>query len=163
MEAETIGLVSALTALAASVTAPVVTLVVSKRQFAASVLSTNRQRWIDALRESLSSLIAEMVSLSFLMRGRVAEGGPLDDRTLAGDPVVIARVERLILAFARIRLLLNADKPAHVELGRAIEHTLKCIKTRDVDEARFSAEIEEITKLSQAVLRSEWQRVKRGV
>lgn len=45
-----ISLVSACTALVASVVGPFVTLAVAKRQFNATVLSANRQKWIETLR-----------------------------------------------------------------------------------------------------------------
>jgi hypothetical protein len=45
-----ISLVSACTALVASVAGPLVTLAVARRQFNANVLSANRQKWIEALR-----------------------------------------------------------------------------------------------------------------
>ena len=41
-----IGVISAATALAASVTGPLATIHVGRSQFRAAVLSTNRQRWI---------------------------------------------------------------------------------------------------------------------
>jgi hypothetical protein len=54
-----ISLVSACTALVASIVGPMVTLSVAKRQINASVLSANRQRWIESLRD----LVAELISL----------------------------------------------------------------------------------------------------
>src|SRR5690349_8482952 len=48
-----ISLVSACTALFASIVGPLVTLTVARRQFNATVLSGNRQKWIEALRETL--------------------------------------------------------------------------------------------------------------
>jgi len=51
-----ISLVSAATALVASVVGPLVTLAVARRQFNATVISANRQKWIEALRDLLSHL-----------------------------------------------------------------------------------------------------------
>ena len=51
-----LSLISACTALVASIAGPVVTLMVAKRQFSANVLSANRQKWIDALREALADI-----------------------------------------------------------------------------------------------------------
>ena len=50
IDAITVSFVSALTALAASVIAPFVTMHVAHRQFNSTVLSANRQRWIEGLR-----------------------------------------------------------------------------------------------------------------
>ena len=49
-----ISLVSACTALVTSVVGPIVTLAVARRQFNANVLSANRQKWIEELRDVLS-------------------------------------------------------------------------------------------------------------
>ena len=43
-----IGVISACTALVASIVGPIVTLSVARRQFNATVLSANRQRWIES-------------------------------------------------------------------------------------------------------------------
>ena len=49
MDPVLISLVSALTALVASVVGPIVTVAVAKRQITASVVSSNRHRWISEL------------------------------------------------------------------------------------------------------------------
>ena len=48
-------LVSASTALVASIIGPIVTLTVARRQYNATVISTSRQKWIEALRDTLAS------------------------------------------------------------------------------------------------------------
>ena len=57
-----ISVISACTALVASILGPLVTLSVAKRQFNASVLSANRQKWIETLRDMLAELISLLVS-----------------------------------------------------------------------------------------------------
>ncbi len=52
-------LISAGTALVASIAGPWVTLTVARRQFSANVVSANRQKWIETMRD----LLAELVSL----------------------------------------------------------------------------------------------------
>ena len=58
MDPLVISLVSAATALVASIAGPIVTLTVAKRQFNANVLSANRQKWIETLRDGLAELIS---------------------------------------------------------------------------------------------------------
>ena len=53
-------LITATTALVASVMSPFVTLRVARRQFRANVISTNRQKWIDTFRDRLSELLSLM-------------------------------------------------------------------------------------------------------
>ena len=57
-----LSLVSACTALVASIAGPLVTLSVSRRQFSASVLSANRQKWIETLRDQLAEVISLIVA-----------------------------------------------------------------------------------------------------
>jgi len=62
MDPVLISLISASTALVASVIGPFVTLTVAKRQFNATVLSANRQKWIETLRDSLAELASLLVT-----------------------------------------------------------------------------------------------------
>jgi len=55
MDAWLISVISACTALVASIVGPFVTLAVARRQFNATVLSANRQKWIEASRDLLTS------------------------------------------------------------------------------------------------------------
>ena len=63
MDTGLITLVSATTALVASLVGPLVTLTVARRQISASVLSANRQKWIETLREMLAELISLLVAV----------------------------------------------------------------------------------------------------
>ena len=63
MDPVLISLISASTALVASVIGPFVTLTVAKRQFNATVLSANRQKWIETLRDLLAELISVLVAV----------------------------------------------------------------------------------------------------
>ena len=53
-----VGLVSASTALVASIVGPFITLTVARRQYNATVISVSRQKWIETLRDTLAELIA---------------------------------------------------------------------------------------------------------
>jgi hypothetical protein len=65
----TISVISAVTALIASILGPIVTLTVARRQFNANVLSSNRQKWIESFRDRLAEFIALMTSVSILKAG----------------------------------------------------------------------------------------------
>ena len=53
-----IGMVSACTALVASIGGAVIALKVARRQFNATVISGNRHKWVEALRDELAELIS---------------------------------------------------------------------------------------------------------
>src|SRR4029453_7494592 len=101
-----IGVISALTALVASVAGPLVTLRVARRQFDANVLSTNRQKWIEALRETLSEFIALMVP-ALVLKKQWKENWNEGFAALEKDPALIEKLERLVMAQSRLWLLIN--------------------------------------------------------
>lgn len=161
MDPLVISMISAATALVASIAGPLVTLAVGRRQFAATVLSTNRQRWIDTLRESLADLVAQLATVSAI-KATWHEKWDKGMGPIAADPSRIEKLQRLVLVQFRIRLLLNPTEPDHQELYRAIEQAIVRLREeRPVDE-ETAADVETISKLGQAILKREWQRVKRG-
>ena len=56
IDSNTLALVSACTALVASVAGPSVQLLIARRQINANLISANRQKWIEALRDLISEL-----------------------------------------------------------------------------------------------------------
>jgi hypothetical protein len=73
MDVLTITLVTASTALVSAVTAPLVSYIVATRQIRASVISTNRERWTEALRDSVAEYVALLLSAaSISVPGRQA-------------------------------------------------------------------------------------------
>ena len=157
-----LSLVSACTALVASVAGPLVTLSVARRQFNANVLSANRQKWIEGLRDLLAELISLLVAALVVKskwRNNWNQGrGPID-----ADPEMLAKLERIVLVQWKIRLLINPTETDHQELYRSIETAFKRIQSEDSRDSESETDIENITRLAQVILKREWQRVKRGV
>src|SRR5690349_18455780 len=63
-----ISLITAMTALVASIMGPLVTLSVARRQFRANVISTNRQKWIETFRDRVSELLSLMSAAQLIKR-----------------------------------------------------------------------------------------------
>src|SRR5882672_8613856 len=107
-----VSLVSASTALVASIVGPIIALTVARRQFGATVIATNRQKWIETLRDTLAELIALLRGASVVKskwkdkwdRGR----GPLD-----ADPAMLEKFERIVLSQSKIDLLINPTDADH--------------------------------------------------
>lgn len=156
-----LGLVSASTALVASIVGPVVTLTVARRQFSATVLSGNRQKWIEALRDDLAELIALLATGSVVKskwkdkweEGRVA---------LNAEPALLDKFERIVLTQARIQLLINPADPDHQRLSEAIEAAAARLRSEEAPGSETVADIRTILRLSQSIIKREWQRVKLG-
>jgi hypothetical protein len=161
MDTSWLSLVSACTALAASILGPIVTMSVAKRQFNANVLSANRQKWIEALRDMMAEVISLIVAVVVVKqqwkgtwnRGRGA---------IEADPRLLAKLERMILVSWKIRLLINPNEADHMALVQRLETAVHRLELEEVDEAATRADVDEITRLSQVILRQAWARVKLG-
>jgi hypothetical protein len=161
MDPLVISLVSAATALVASILGPVVTLVVARRQINANVVSVNRQKWIDALRDLLAELVSLLVAVVVTRRtwrGQWNEGMA----AIEARPELLTKLERIVLVQWKIRLLINPNERDHQALYRSIEQALEHARSEQAAEAEMTADIEAITALSQQILKREWERVKRG-
>ena len=66
MDALTIAFVTACTALISAVVGPAVSYVVARRQIRASVITNNRERWAEALRDSVAEYVALLLSASMV-------------------------------------------------------------------------------------------------
>jgi hypothetical protein len=156
-----LSLVSACTALVASILGPFVTVAVAKRQIAANVISTNRHKWIGELRD----MVAELISLiSAVVIVRSGWKGPWN-RGLAAieeNSRLIEKFERIMLVQWKIRLLLNPNEAQDMELHDSIMSAFHGLQDEAWDEQAMLANVEKITRLAQVILKREWQRVKAG-
>lgn len=162
MDLSYLSLVSACTALVASVAGPLVTLSVARRQFNANVLSANRQKWIEGLRDLLAELVSLLVS-ALVVKSKWRHNWDKGRGPIEGDPEMLAKLERIVLVQWKIRLLINPTEADHQELYRTIDTAFKRIQSEETQESESEADIETITWLAQVILKREWERVKRGV
>ena len=109
------------------------------------------------LAELISLLIAALV-VKEKWKGKWDRGRG----ALIGEPMLLEKVQRLVLAQTKIRLLLNPGEADHQRLFHAIEAATKRLQSETALETETEADIETITKLAQAILKREWQRVKHG-
>ena len=92
-----IALISACTAMIAAVAGPYVNTRIAGLQFKANVLSVNRQKWIETLRDLVSGLNSQLLTAA-VVRQSVEEPTEL---LIARDPELFRRVEGLIRTAAR--------------------------------------------------------------
>jgi len=157
-----ISIISALTALVASIVGPIITLSVAKKQINATVLSANRQKWIESLRAALAEF------LSLLVAAQVVKANWKDEwdggrAPLQKDPKLLDKVQRMVLSQAEIKLLINPTEPDHQHLLVAIDTALRRLREGTSSDAETEKDIQVITEMAQKILKREWQRVKRGV
>ncbi len=161
MDALMISLISACTALVASIVGPFVTLAVARRQFNATVLSANRQKWIESCRDLLSELISLLVA-GLVVKSNWQDKWNKGRGALAAEPALIEKLQRIVLAQSKMRLLMNPTEPDHRQLWQAIEVAFKRLQSEAALESETETDIETITSLAQTILKREWQRVKTG-
>lgn len=156
-----IGVISAATALVASVTGPLATLYVGRVHFHAAVISANRQRWIDALRDLVSEFCAE-IALIVQWRDKLFESAKIN---VSLQPEIIDQFQRLILASSKIGLMINPLEQEHGGLVDANEALLEMIRTAPLDKVvQPDAEAvgRRIIAMTRAIMRQEWLWVQRG-
>jgi hypothetical protein len=161
MDPLVVTLVSACTALVASIAGPLATLRMSRRQFDATVLSGSRRKWIDQLRDLLAELMSHLAGVSVLKSGWAGEW----DRGVGlihADPSLVAKLERLVLVRWKIRLMLNLTEADHRELDHCIGTAVERLRDAAPGEGDTDADIEEISRHAKGILKREWERVKRG-
>jgi len=162
MESATIlGLVSACTALTASIVGPIVTLKVARRQFNATVLSGNRQKWIEALRDTLAELIS-LLATALVIKSKWKDKWEGGRGPLNAEPALLDKFERIVLTQAKIQLLINPVDPDHQQLDRAVDVAARRLQSEEALDSETEQDIRSIVALGQSILKREWQRVKKG-
>jgi hypothetical protein len=156
-----ISLISAGTALVASVVGPVITLTVARRQFNATVISSNRQKWIETLRDTLAELIA-LIRAALVVKANWKDKWDHGRGPLNADPVMLEKFERIVLAQAKIELLINPNDADHHRLHDSIETAILRLRAEKSLEGETENDIRSIADVGQAILKREWQRVKTG-
>ena len=81
---------------------------------------------------------------------------------IAADPRLLAKLERMVLVNWKIRLLVNPTDADHVALVQRLDKALARLEQEGIEESATRADVEDITRLSQAILRHAWARVKQG-
>lgn len=156
-----ISLITATTALVASVMGPIVTLNVARRQFRANVISTNRQKWIETFRDRVSELVSLMTAAQLIKRHTEdAWRGGVGPAASLG---VTDKFEQAFMALSEVRLLTNAADPEHQRLNDALAAALAHVQHDELREDELDACIDDIITLGRTIIRHEWGRVKRGV
>ncbi|HVS26551.1 MAG TPA: hypothetical protein VHE58_04545 [Burkholderiales bacterium] len=148
---EIIALVAAVTALCAVLLGPLVALWTTQRQSRIAVRATNRQAWINSLRDAFAEFISLASLLSLVPAGRE----------------LYEKVERLAFLEAKIKLLLNPKETDHQQLmslvgdtRRAVAATIRTSR-EEKDHELLVEDVKALVPLVQAVLKREWERVKR--
>jgi len=159
MDVLTITFVTASTALISAVTGPAVSYIVAKRQIRASVISNSRERWTEALRDSVAEYVALLLSASMVKQNI----GQDPIKAVIEDHALLEIVQRIILVKNKIMLMTNPGESRYRELCEVVESTYQALMSEDAEAlAKIQTGAEAITRAGREVLKAEWARVKRG-
>jgi len=167
-------LAAVLTALAAVIVSPIVSILVARRQIRASArvannqvqasiqvatsqiraqtVSANRQAWINTLRENLAEFLSQTAAINLPGMSSI----DVDSERFR------QMVEQLTLIEGRIKLSVNPNEEDHVLLVELLDRAVRVADTRPRQPTTLANLTEEIVRLSQTVLKREWERVKSG-
>ena len=151
--------VTAFTALIAGVAGPTVSFLVARQQTRTSLISGNRERWAETLRDAVAEYVALVLSAS------IARQGLGQDLSLAlgADPALLPTAKHLAMVKSKILLMINPDENGERALCQAVEGAyLALVGETPPGMAEMRAQAEAITRAGRAVLRAQWHRVKRG-
>ena len=156
-----ITLVFAANAMIASIAGPLVSTRIARIEFKANVLSVNRQKWIESMRDLVASLNSQLLIAAALRQTLEEPTGIV----IARDSELLKRVENLLRTVSKIELMLNPLENDHQQLkalmSEAVDH-LRSPPPGESIEDRIEVISRDITQVLQGILKHEWLRVKRG-
>ncbi|MCX8574464.1 MULTISPECIES: hypothetical protein [unclassified Gilliamella] len=143
-----------------------------RKRIGIEVLSKNRQEWINDLRKQVS----EFTSISTKMPVDIIYKKITTTYNINDKNEIIEKISRLAIIRDYLILLLNPDEKDSQNINTSIQNIMSIINdlnNKDKQELsetilqEFNKEIlhkiEELTKNTQKVLKTEWERVKKGV
>jgi|HubBroStandDraft_2_1064218.scaffolds.fasta_scaffold282228_1 hypothetical protein len=159
MDQMTITFLTASTALIAGIASPIVSINIARRQFKASVISNNRERWIEALRDAIAEYIAVVTSAALVAR----HAKIVDGEIVYPDQEILRTAERMVLVRSKILLMTNPNKTCHRHLCESIDAVHRVLVANQTMELeKWRSHLDAITLAGHTVLEAEWSKVKRG-
>jgi len=148
-------MVAAITALVAVVVGPLLSIYVARKQINAAALSTNRQDWINKLR----NVLAELITIVRHVPPAYAANSITNQEAIAKHGELTEKVEL-------VKLLLNPKESDHQELVRLVmsasTQVKDAINQRQGNALKLGEAAERVVAQSQIILKREWERVKKG-
>ena len=148
-------MVTAITALVAVVVGPLLSIYVARKQINAAALSTNRQEWINKLR----NVLAELITIIRHVPPAYAANSITGIEAIAKHGELTEKVEL-------VKLLLNPKETDHQELVRLVTSASTqmrdSINQQQGNAVKLGEAAERVVAQSQIILKREWERVKKG-
>ena len=151
---EILAVVSAATALVAVIVGPISAYYIAKKQITASVISANRQAWINELRDHLAQVHSILFRLPMTLKTPVATTVVTAPGQFAG---LRDAIEEATLIRAKIVLMLNPKEQAHKDLAEALDAALS-VASAAASQDSASALTSSFVRVAAISARSPWRR-----
>ena len=127
---------------------------IARLDFSKTVISGNRQEWINKLRDNLSEYLARTETYSIALLNPTNNAQKLQE--LAND-----NLSDILKLEVRIVLMLNSNEEDSKELVKFLGIYTKCIFGEAITQP---AEVlkQRIVEITKKILKTEWERVKKG-
>jgi hypothetical protein len=161
MTSDIFSFISASTALIATIAGPYVAVKTARNQIKASLISTNRARWIESMRDLVACAISHWTGVMYLRAGLHNR----DAVTIATNSALLSRIEGGLLTNSKIRLMLNPNEAESQQLMKTLDAVVACLgsaQDQATVESQVRAHLQEVIRISQSILKVEWIRVKLG-
>lgn len=99
----------------------------------------NRQKWIETLRHQLAEVISLIVA-ALIIKNRLKNQWDEGRGAFGSNPALLEKLQRLVLAQSKIRLLMNPTEPDHQRLHQAIDTALRRLKSAEALESETEAD-----------------------
>ena len=121
-------------------------------QINATVLSGNRQQWINSLRDQISEFLSA-ISMFEILNGQLVGGS---------EEEIKKYIERIYLLVAKIQLLLNPKENDHQNLIKLLGEISAALQRSTPRPEVLYDRKQVIISKTQEILKREWERVKAG-
>jgi hypothetical protein len=115
------------------------------KQVRSSVVSANRQKWLDELRADIAEFVAEFVAT----RSKGSAQQAVAERAEQG--------RKIHLRYVKIQLRLNPDRPEQAAILAALDALVADVNGSNADQL-----LQTLTRATQSLAQSVWRQVKSG-
>ena len=151
--------ISAIAAIVGVVIGSIVSFLIARQQFKTTVISANRQQWINNLRDCIADFQTKakiaLVETSLALRSETS--------IAANEKSHYEALKGMRFLVNKAALLLNPNEADHSELFLVMKQLEdQCVNGDPNDRTREERLQDLITLTGQRILKREWERVKRG-
>lgn len=144
-----VAFLSMLVALAAVIVGPIVSFKLARRQ----LISPIRQKWIDDLRDLMSTLLSKCRAAVIMNEGNGLLDSEKPDESLLNEILFLEQ---------KLQLMLNPNEDDHQQLIEHVDKITDAVQHGASNIMEFGQRLNDASGCCKAILKREWERVKNG-